>query len=154
MPLEEMTPSEENKELVKRASFEPYTEGNVDAIDELVSERYVLHDPTSSEEIRGREGLREHIESLRNAFPDLSATIEHAVAEDDLVTVHFTTSGTHEGPVPGLDLEPTGETFEISGMELDRIEGGKLVETWLVYDTLEFARQLGAIPEMDVPAET
>ncbi len=69
-----MTIAESNEELVERVSFETYTEGNVDAIDELVSEEHVLHDPMSSEPIRGREGLKDHVESLREAAPDLSGT--------------------------------------------------------------------------------
>ncbi|WP_187432910.1 ester cyclase [Natronococcus pandeyae] len=147
-----MTTPEEKKELVVRGSFEPYTEGNVDAIDEAMSEDYVLHDPASREKTYDREGFKEHVESFRTAFPDLSATIEHMVVEDDLVMVHFTVGGTHEGPLPDLDLEPTGEKFEITGMETDRIEDGELAETWLVYDSFGFAEQLGAIPETDTPA--
>lgn len=147
MTSEVATGAESNTELVERCSFDPYTTGELDAIDEMVSENYVLHDPTEPEEIRGREGLKTHVESLRTAFPDLSASIEALIAEDDLVAVRFTTSGTYEKRLPGLDVEPTGETFEISGMEFDRIENGELVETWLAYDTLGFAQQLGAIPE-------
>jgi steroid delta-isomerase-like uncharacterized protein len=137
--------AESNKELVERVSFETYTDGNVNVIDELVSEEYVLHDPMSPEAIRGPEGLKAHVESLREAAPDLSATIEHMIAEGDVVAVHFTMRGTQEGPVPNLNLDPTGESFEVTGMEFDRVEDGKLVETWLAYDTLDFAEQLGAL---------
>ncbi len=140
---------EANKELVKQASFETYTEGNTDVIDELVSDSYVLHDPTSPEAIRGREAFKEHVESIRRAFPDLTTTIEHTAVEGDLVAVQFTVGGTHEGPFPDLDLEPTGETFEMDGMEFDRIEDGQLAETWLVFDSLAFAQQLGAVPDED-----
>lgn len=142
-----MTTAEANKELVERGSFETYTEGEMDVIDELVSDDYVLHDPLTPEEVRGREGLKEHVEGLRNAFPDLSATIEHVVAEDDLVAVRFTTRGTYENPLPDLDVEATGEKIEITGMEFDRIEDGKLAETWLEYDSIGFLQQLGALPE-------
>jgi predicted ester cyclase len=140
-----MTMAESNEELVERVSFETYTEGNVDVIDELVSEEYRLYDPMSPEPIRGREGLKDYVESLREAAPDFSATIEHVIADDEFVAVHFTIRGTQEGSVPDLGLEPTGNPFEVVGIELDRIEEGKLVETWLAYDTLGFAEQLGAL---------
>ena len=148
-----MARNESNEELVERVSFETYTEDNADAIDELVSEEYVLHDPMSPEPICGREGLKDHVESLREAAPDLSATIEHVIADDEFVAVHFTIRGTQEGPVPDLDLEPTGEPFEVVGMEFDRIEDGKLIETWLAYDTLGFAEQLGALEARTAGAE-
>ncbi|WP_306052124.1 ester cyclase [Natronococcus wangiae] len=152
-PPEAMTPTEENADVVIRASFETYTEGATEEIDELVSEEYVLHDPTSPEEIRGREEFREHVESIRSAFPDLSATIEHIVAKDDSVAVRFTVRGTYEGAesLPGLDVEPTGESFEIDGMEFDRLEDGMLAETWLSLDTYGLMEQLGVLSEAGAP---
>ena len=143
---------ERNREIVERVSFEPYVTGEMDAIDEMVSEGFVLHDPLSPEEIRGPEGLKEYVETFRTAFPDLQATMEDIVAEDDRVAVHWTVGGTHEGPIPDLDLEPTGKTFEIAGMEFDRIEDGKLAETWLMYDSLGFMHQLGVIPTEEDPS--
>jgi steroid delta-isomerase-like uncharacterized protein len=115
-----------------------YETGDLDVIDEVVSEDFVLHDPLIPEEIRGREGLKEHVEINREAFPDLNITIEQLVAEDDLVAAQFTFRGTHEGSIPDFDIEPTGAEIEIAGMEFDRIEDGKLVETRLLYDTLDF----------------
>lgn len=151
-----MTTPEKNKEIVERASFESYSEGNMDIIDELVSDDFVLHEsfPLLPEETRGRDGLKEHVEVARSAFSDASYTMEHMVAEDDFVAAHYTLRGTHDGPIPGLDLAPTGEEFEIIGMEFDRIEDGKLVETWYLLDTLGFLQQVGALPAGDIsPAQ-
>lgn len=148
-----MSTPEENKEIVERGSFDVYEKGDLELIDELVSEDYVLHDPNWPEEIRGRDGFRESVETIRNALPDLSVAIEHVVAEGDLVAVHYTFRGTHEGPIPELGLEPTGEEVEVVGMELDRIEDGKLAETWLVNDNLGFLQQIGAVPAEETPTE-
>jgi predicted ester cyclase len=38
---------------------------------------------------------------------------------------------------------PTGNQVEITGMTIDRIEGGQLVETWDIYDALGMLRQVG-----------
>lgn len=148
-----MPTREQNIEIVERGSIEVYEKGNLDVIDEVVSEDFVLHDPLTPEEIHGRDGLKDYVEANRDAFPDLNITIEQLVAEDDLVAVHFTFRGTHEGRIPDLDLEPTGAEIEIIGMEFDRIEDGKLVETRLLYDTLGFMQQVGAIPAEEMPSE-
>lgn len=71
------------------------------------------------------------------------------VAESDIVSSHFTVSGTHEGSFP--DLDPTGKEFEIDGMEFDRVEDGKLVETWLMPDVFGFLQQLGVLSEKTFP---
>lgn len=56
---EEMSVSaEENKVLVRRSFEEVFNQGNLDAIEEIFAPDYVLHDPTSPEEIRGTEGMR------------------------------------------------------------------------------------------------
>lgn len=148
-----MTPAEENKELVRRVQFDTYTgEEDLDIIDELVSDEFVQRDPFTGE-TRGPDALREGIESFRTAFTDLTITINHMVAENDIVASHFTVGGTHEGSFPDLDLEPTGEEFDIEGMEFDRVEDGKLAETWLMPDTLRFLQQLDVFSDEDVPSE-
>lgn len=129
-----------------------FTEGNLDLIDEVVTEDYVLHDPTVPEPIRGREAFKEYIQSFREAFPDIDATIEAIIAEDDLVAVRFTTSGTFEQPLPEFpDIEPTGQQFTVTAMEFDRIDDGKLAETWMEFDSVGWLQQLGVIPPEELP---
>lgn len=147
-----MTALEENKELVERASFDVFTEGDLDIIDELVSDDFVLHDATSPEEPRGRDALKEYVQTYRDAFSDLDASMDMVVAEGDVVAVSFTVRGTHTGRLPEApDLEPTGKEIEIAGMEFDRIEDGQLVETWQIYDAFGLLQQLGVGPTEEPP---
>ena len=44
--------SEENKALVRRSFEEVFNQGNLDAVVEIFAPDYVLHDPTSPEEIK------------------------------------------------------------------------------------------------------
>jgi predicted ester cyclase len=61
------------------------------------------------------------------------------------VVTRWRAQGTHEGELMGIS--PTGNRVEIMGMSIDRIEGGKVVETWDQYDALGMLQQLGAIPQ-------
>ncbi|WP_175459706.1 ester cyclase [Natronorubrum sediminis] len=145
-----MSTIEETKDVVQRTSYDTYSGAEeLDVIDELVADDFVMHDPFAlvGEEVRGRDGLKEHIEVARTTFPDFEYTIHHLIAADDIVAVHFTGRGTNEEAPPGLDVEPTGEVVEFEGMEFDRIEDGKLAETWLLTDALGFLEQLGALPD-------
>lgn len=67
------------------------------------------------------------------------------MVEEDLITNHWTVTGTHDGPLE--DLEPTGRTIDISGLIIARFEGGKIAEEWEVFDELRMLQQMGAIPE-------
>ena len=66
------------------------------------------------------------------------------VAEGDIVVERFTASGTHRGPLYGA--EPTGNTICLRGINIFRVENGKIVERWGRLDELGLLRQLGLAP--------
>ena len=138
--------SEENKAKMRRLLEEGFSQGNVDVVDEVLDPDFVCYDPNSETgEIRGSETIKGEIEYFRNAVPDLTYTIEDQIADGDKVVTRYTVSGTHEGEFFGV--APTGERIMMSGMSIDRFEGGKMVEEWPEYDLLGVMRQLGAVPE-------
>src|ERR1051325_4761132 len=91
-----MTREEENKQLVRRF----YTEidkGNLDAMDELVAEDYLDHNPPPFPGLaRGREGLKRAFEIFWQATPGYHR-IEDQIAEGDRVVTRMTSFGKHEG---------------------------------------------------------
>ncbi|WP_306052487.1 ester cyclase [Natronococcus wangiae] len=134
-------------ELVRRDPEEIWTDGSLETIDELFAESFVLHDPSSADEPRGRDDYREYVETYRAAFPDLEYTVETVIAEDDIAALRYTAHGTHEGEL--LGLEPTGERVSVSGMEMYRVEDGKIVEMWTSYDALGLFQELGVVPPLE-----
>lgn len=137
---------EENKRIARRLNDEVWGEGNLDLIDEFVAEEYVEHNTASPEDIHGREGYRENVRMVREAFPDMDVTLHDVIAEGDGVVTHYTITGTHDGPLMGI--EPTGAEIEFSGMAIARIEDGKLVEDWSQVDLYGLMGQLGLGPDL------
>jgi steroid delta-isomerase-like uncharacterized protein len=136
--------SEENKALVRRSFEEVFNQGNLDAVEEIFASDYVLHDPTSPEEIRGIEGMRGYVSMYRTAFPDLQQSIEDQFAEGEKVATRLIGRGTHQGEL--LGIAPTGNRVEAPGIVINRISGGKIAESWANYDMMGMMQQLGAIP--------
>lgn len=132
------TTKQGRKELVENA-YEAWDDGDVDAFDEVYAED-VVHRVL---DIDGRDELKAVVPVWFDAFPDLSHTVEAMVAEDDWVCTRFEISGTHEGGFQGI--EPTGTTFELLGIAMERIEDGKIVERWVVEDQFDLLQQLGAV---------
>ena len=138
--------SEENKAVARRF-FEIFEQGDLDTLDEIVAPDAVDHDPYNPHADEGLEGARKAIAMYREAFPDLSFEIEDQIAEGDKVVTRWAGTGTHKGEL--LGFEPTGNRSTTTGIAIDRIEGGKIVESWNSWDTLGMMQSIGAIPEQE-----
>ncbi len=136
-----MSTSEENKAIV-RALFENASQGNFDAVDEIVTEGYVLH----PDEIHGPDGLKEMVQGYRDALSGLRVTIDQQFTDGDYVASRYTISGTHDGDLMGTP--PTGKDVAFTGITISRCEGGRIVEEWEITDTAGLLGQIGALPEM------
>lgn len=136
--------SEQNKDLVRRGIENVWNGTNVDVIDEIVASDFVAHAASPDKEIHGREGIRQQFAGLRAAFPDLHFTIEDLIAEGDRVVTRWAAHGTHEGEFQGFP--PTGKRVKLTGIDIDRVAGGKVVECWMAMDELGLLLQLGVIP--------
>ena len=136
--------AEDNKALVRRWFEELFNEAKLDLADEIVTPDHVSHDPSTPEHLPGPEGERQLVTLVRGAFPDGRITIEDLVAEGDRVAVRWTFRGTHRGDFMGV--APTSNQVEMGAMDLVRVAGGKIAETWSNVDMMTMMRQLGAIP--------
>jgi predicted ester cyclase len=138
--------TEGNEALAHRFHMDIFQEGNLDAADEILSPDFVWHGGASpGEDQRGPEPTKQVASSFIATFPDRRITHEDAIAQGDKVLIRWTMSGTQEGEFAGI--APTGRRVTLTGFDLFRIEGGKIVEMWQEMDQLGLLQQLGAIPE-------
>jgi steroid delta-isomerase-like uncharacterized protein len=145
--------SQENKEIARRVAVEGFSKGNVDVIDELVAEDIVNKDPSLPPDIPpGREGVKILSQGYVSAFPDMDLKVEDQIAEGDKVVTVWSASGTHQGEL--LGIPPTGKQTAVTGITIDRIKGGKVVETLTHWDNLGLLQQLGVIPQVGAPTKT
>lgn len=136
---------EENKAVPRRVYEEVLNGKNLDLVDELFAPEYVNHDPTSPEEMRGPESIKQFFSAYLAAFPDLRFTVEDQVAEGDKVVSRWASAGTNRGELMGA--APTGKRVDFTGITISRISEGRIAEDWTSYDALGMMRQLGLIPE-------
>jgi steroid delta-isomerase-like uncharacterized protein len=123
--------SGKNKTLIRRWLDEVFTRGELDEVDELFTPNYALHDPSFPHDVHGPKGIKRYVTAYRAAFPDLKVTLEDQLAEADKVVTRWTVRGTHSGEF--LGLAPTGDGVTVSGIEFDRIVGGRIDEAWVGY---------------------
>ncbi|WP_435176146.1 ester cyclase [Halorussus sp. AFM4] len=142
-----MTTAEDNEAAARRLFEEVWQNHDYDAVDELVAEDYVLHDPSMPEDAEwpgGREGYRQMAE-MGAGIVDGRLEIEQLLSTGDHVVIRWKQTGTHVGEMG--NIEPTNEEVTITGIEIDRFEDGKLAETWQEVGMLPMLMQVGAVPE-------
>jgi predicted ester cyclase len=139
--------AKENKATARRFMEESFGGGKPELVDDVLDPDFVRYDPyIESGEVRGAQTVKGNIEWFRNAFPDLSCTVEEQVAEGDKVVSRWTVRGTHRGDFFGV--AGTGIRVEFTGMQIDRFdESGKIVEERAEFDLLGAMRQMGAVPK-------
>jgi steroid delta-isomerase-like uncharacterized protein len=135
--------TEENKDLVRRF-LELVNQKDLDALEEFSAPDLVWHLP--GRDIQGFEHAKRVEGTYLNAFPDVNFAAVDMIAEGNKVVTRFTFRGTHRGETEELG-PPSGRQVELEAIYIHRIEGGRIVEFWEMYDNLSFLQQLGLVPE-------
>ena len=135
-----------NRLIGRRVLLEIWGAGDLKVADELYTPDYVDHVGRGPEASRlvGPEGIKKAVRLFRAAFPDLHYVVEEEMAENDLVWTRFSATGTHLGSF--LGAAPTGKIVVYTGMDLNRVSSGRIVESWVNYDALALLQQVGLVP--------
>ena len=151
---QEATPSAQELEAIVQRYIDAYNTGDVDSVDDVLAPDWVAHPQTPGpgtdiEKVKGA------LVAFRAAFPDLLIDTQDFIIEGNQVVVRSTMTGTHEGTF--LGVAATGTPVTTQFIDIHRIEGGRIVETYHVEDLLGVLIQIGGIspvasPEAGTPA--
>lgn len=139
---EAQTSAENSKLVVARFWNEVVNRGYLEVVDEIFASDCVVHDPNYKDlmgrDLRGRDEVKECVEKVRTAFPDVHVTIDaQMTAESDHILTRWTGTGTNTGPIlDGTPRDPTDERVEVSAMSISRVIGGCIEEAWVVMETI------------------
>lgn len=141
---EDMTREQKNKLLVEVA-IGAINEGDWQTLSEVFSPKYVQHSPVSSEPITWTD-FELSCRVVHNKLPTLRFEIVDIIAEGDKVAVRsswsyrnkrwFSKLGNPEGDIGG------------TGLDMFRIEGGRIVENWCEYDPKQIMKLISAMKYM------
>lgn len=132
----------DNREIVKRF-YEVVVSG--DLLEELpryISEACVLYDRGKSVPV-GLEGMKQHLVAVRKTYPDFTMKITRQFADGDYVISEFLMEGTHEGE--WLGITPTHKRLFITGVDIDKVMDGKIIEHGGAMNTFETFFEQGLI---------
>jgi len=89
--------------------------------------------------------LRDHILQTEIGFPQYFLESEDMIAEGDQVAVKARLRGTHLGTFNGIPA--TGRYIDVPFHITYRIKNGKIIDHWMIMDSLVFLQQLGVMQQ-------
>lgn len=114
-----------NKELVRQFYERVVNTGDTSAMAQFIAADCVELDGERRVP-SGIDGMIAHVQGVRSIYPDLHLTIGRQIAESDLVATEIVATGTHAGE--WLGIRPTGQRLVFTGVNVDRIRDGRIVE--------------------------
>ena len=115
---------EEHNKAVFRCYLEIWRTGNILEINDITSDAYIGH---ASAGDRDRQELAARVQAFQILFPDIVFTIEDQIAVSDKVITRITARGTHQ---------LSGKATTLIGINISRIQEGRIVEEWPVWERL------------------
>jgi predicted SnoaL-like aldol condensation-catalyzing enzyme len=108
------TQADANKALVIDVLDKAFNKKNAQAAAELLTERYIQHNPQVP---TGKAGFLQAVPAFYSMFPDLSWELKHIWADGDYVIAHSLYRFKKDGPGTAI-------------VDIFRIKDGKLDEHW------------------------
>jgi predicted ester cyclase len=134
----------QNKTVI-RTFFDAWNNRRPGAFDELIAPDVVRHcEATPDLEARCLDDVKEFLRLDSAVFPDSVQTIQHLLAEDDLVAAWTTYEGTQTGSMG--PFPPSNRKVRFDFGAVFRMEGGKIAEWWVTWDNMAILRALGHLP--------
>ena len=129
---------------IARRYVDVWNQHNAAALDTVFAAHAVRHDPAVGVST-GIESIREVMQTLLTAFPDIALTIDQELADEDCAILRWTGTGTHGGDFQGIPA--TDKRFTITGHSVYQCAKDKMVVERTIWDALGLLKQLGVVPE-------
>ena len=140
--------AEQNKQLVARFNEEFWAKGNLEIADELVADNFIDHDPFPGFD-HSRDAWKYIYNEMKKGLVVLDYQVVGPYAEGDKVFSYWKFITKREGEyfgVPG-----NGEEYMMEGIDIYRIENGKLAEVWNCVNKFGMMVQLGLLDPTKLP---
>ena len=140
------TPTEERNLRAVSDVLEFWNTQDVEGILNFYDEEIVWRNVAMEESYEGKQAVREFLQRLFTAVPDLRFEVSYKIARGDNVAEQWAISGTHSGPLFGVPA--TGRRFTLPAMSMVTLRDGKFLRDEFYSDSGIFLRQIGLMPSL------
>lgn len=120
-----------------------------DRVLEFLTEDVEVRDDSWPEAMHGHDDVREFLESLWRAIPDMTFSLlegPYVIPGQPRAAFHWRGSGTFTGVMDPPGFGPTERRWEIDGADFQEYRDGRIARLRVVFDMMSVARQLGVMP--------
>jgi steroid delta-isomerase-like uncharacterized protein len=136
-----MSVAPEFKLLFGRLYHGVWNERRLEYISQVIADTHALGDPTITGRGVGPVAYRKQVERFLVGLPDLKFNVDDTISEGDKLVVYWTITGTHMGEFMGVP--PTGKLVAFSGITINQIADGKILESTVIWDGIGLMKQFG-----------
>ena len=126
--------AEEQKDRIRYFYEVVVSQNQLDRLDDYLADTCTVR-VGETEYPCGIVGMREHLQAIRVTYPDYSMRIIRQHCDGEYVISEFIMQAKHEGAWIGI--KPTGKTLTFTGVDIDRMVDGKIVEHGGAVNTFE-----------------
>lgn len=138
-----MTTTEQNRATIRAFHHRLWGEADLTAIEDVIHPDAVTH--WGDFESNTVDAVREDVERYYKGFTGVETAIGDLLADGDKVVLRWSTWGDHTGPYGSVPA--TGKRILMEGVDVYRLDGGRIVEAWSMWDGLAVYQQLGLVAE-------
>jgi predicted ester cyclase len=137
---------DENAAIARRWHEEAINHHDLTVLDEILAPD-AGHDSATFSANPGPQAV---LSALLTGFPDVRHSVEAVITQGDLVAIRYIATGTHAGEFQGY--APTGKPVTWTGINIYRLECGRIAEVWSEVDGLGRITQLTSTATGGTPA--
>ena len=124
----------DNKEFVKYFYENIVSKNELDKLSQFIAKECTLRIGEDIVNI-GLEGMKKHLEDVKKTYPDYTMKIIRQYLDGEYVISEFIMQGTHKGEFIGI--KPTNKVLTFSGVDIDRVVDGRIIEHGGATNTFE-----------------
>ena len=128
------------KEAVKK-EIDALNRQDVEGVMSFYTESVVFDDISLEEPLKGAAAMREFMQAIYGAFPDLHIELRTVFGEDRACAAEYDLIGTHKGEMNGHAA--TGKTFRIKALSVYEYDGRLFTRETYYWDSASMMRHLG-----------
>ena len=131
-----------NREIIRLFYEDIFSNNKLDEVHRFVSKDCKMKDDDEIIDL-GVDGMIQHMKDIRKTYPDFVIKVVKQYTDNDYVISEIVAEGTHKGE--WLGMKPSHKKLRFTGVDIDLIKDGKIIEHGGAINTFETLFEAGII---------